>query len=262
MGPAGDSARIGPDFFHKLALNENCECLINPKPGGLVKDFAELRSDQFLSERVSTEVVKFYEETSGFEMDVWSEWCSVFRPFGWLLRFLFSYRLQQLNVPLSPLETSRGITSDVIHLVNKNDRQLRLVGWLRTMADSGNVIYMGFYSICTPPDYGKPCVKVVFPLPNGHATVLMRPEVCTDGSLRLHSEGEKFGDAGFYFVVRDKSGNVWAKYLRTMKECIHVYPDKKGLRTDHVLKVFGSVFLRLHYHISPHELVMNNPALS
>ena len=249
LGTSGASTRIGPDYFTRLAATLNCECSVNPKHGGLIKNFLDLRSDDFPAEKVSPEVVRFYQATSDFEMDVWSEWCSVFRPFGWLLRFLFSYRLQQLHMPISPLETSRGITSDIIHLTERNTGAIRLVGWLRTMADSGNVIYVGLYSYCVPPEFGKQCVKVVFPLPNGHATVILRPEACADGSLKLHSDGKGFGDAGFYFVVRDENGNAWARYVRTLKECIHVYSDKGELRTNHLLNIFGFVFLRLHYRI-------------
>ncbi len=38
-----------------------------------------------------------------------------------------------------------------------------------------------------------------------------------------------------------------ARYLRAMQESIHVYPAENcTLRADHVLKLFGVVFLRLH----------------
>jgi len=250
LGSSGNNVRIGKDFFEQLAATQSCEIVTNAPRAGLITNFEGLKSDDFSADRLSTEVAKFYESTSDFEMDVWSEWCSIFKPFGWLLRFLFSHRLQQLHMPISPLETSRGITSDIVQLVDKKTRQVRFVGWLRTMIGSGDVIYVGLYSICIPPKWNKPCLKVVFPLPNGHATVIMKPEICSDGSLKLHSVGDAFGDAGFYFVVSDKIGHAWAKYIGAMKETIHVYPGKKDeLRADHVLKFFGLVFLRLHYRM-------------
>ena len=46
-----------------------------------------------------------------------------------------------------------------------------------------------------------PCVKTVFPLPNGNAIVILRPEAQADGSLVLLSDGHRFGDPGFYFTV-------------------------------------------------------------
>jgi hypothetical protein len=250
LGSVGDNYRIGVDFFERLASNHECELLTNNAHAGLITKFSALESNCFNYKLVSPEVARFYEATSDFEMDVWSEWCSVFKPFGWLLRFLFSYRLQQLHMPISPLETSRGITSDIIQLQDKKIRQIKFVGWLRTMVESGDVIYVGLYSVCTPPKQNIPCVKVVFPLPNGNATVIMKPEVCSDGSLKLHSRGNVFGDAGFYFVVRDEKGQAWARYVRSMQESIHVYIGKNDeLCADHVLKLFGLVFLRLHYRI-------------
>lgn len=252
QGSTGDNIRIGADFFERLAIANDCKISKNSNHAGLLKSFPALHSDVFSSEKVLPEIVRFYESTSDFEMDVWSEWCSVFKPFGWLLRFLFSHRLQQLHMPISALETSAGITSEIIQLEDIKTGQIRFVGWLRTMVESGDTIYAGLYSICSPPKYDRPCVKVVFPLPNGNAIVIMKPEVCGDGSLKLHSRGEIFGDAGFYFVVQDKSGRAWAKYVRSMRETIHVYVDKKNeLRADHVLKYFGLVFLRLHYRMVP-----------
>jgi len=224
---------------------------MNAPRAGLMADFAALDSDAFDAKRIAPEVRRFYESTSDFDMDVWSEWCSVFRPFGWLLRFLFSHRLQQLHMPISPLETSRGISSDIIQLRDRKTDRARYVGWLRTMVGSGSVIYVGLYSTCTPPRHHRPCLKVIFPLPNGHATVIMKPEACGDGSLKLHSRGDGFGDAGFYFVVQDRAGQAWARYVRTMKESLHVYPARSNeLRADHVLRIFGMIFLRLHYRIT------------
>jgi len=41
-------------------------------------------------------------------------------------------------------------------------------------------------------------VKVVFPMPAGNATVILRPSLERGGGLRLSSRGARFGDAGFY----------------------------------------------------------------
>lgn len=250
LGPLGQNTRIGADFFERIAATHDFELLLNSPHAGLIKSFNMLRSVDFFPASVSPEVVRFYESTSDFEMDVWSEWCNFFKPFGWLLRYLFSYRIQQLHMPISSLETSCGITSDIIQLQDKKTREVQLVGWLRTMVKSGNVIYVGFYSVCLPPKLNKPCLKVVFPLPNGNATVIMETEVGSDGSFKLHSRGNCYGETGFYFVVQNGKGQTWAKHIRSMKESIHVYTDKKGeLRADHILKLFGTVFLRLHYRI-------------
>jgi len=78
----------------------------------------------------------------------------------------------------------------------------------------------------------------------------MKPRVHDDGSLSVTSAGDAFGDPGFYFVVHGEDGVVWARYLRSMKETIHVYPaEPDTTRADHVLWLWGKEFLRLHYRM-------------
>ena len=46
-------------------------------------------------------------------------------------------------------------------------------------------------------------------------------------------------------------GVAWARYVKTMKETIHVYPAEGGLiRADHVVRLWGRVCLRLHYRLT------------
>jgi len=110
------------------------------------------------------------------------------------------------------------------------------------------VLYAGLYSVATPPHASGPCIKVVFPLPNGNATVLLEPTVEPDGSLVLLSAGDRFGGPGFYFTVDAGDGTIWAKPVTQFHERIHVYVDDEGqLRTDHRFWLWHRRFLRLHY---------------
>jgi hypothetical protein len=54
---------------------------------------------------------------------------------------------------------------------------------------------------CRMPGFDGPCVKVSFPLPNGSANVIMRPESAPDGSFTGRSAGTRFDNPGFYFFV-------------------------------------------------------------
>ena len=79
----------------------------------------------------------------------------------------------------------------------------------------------------------------------------MRPEVHPDGSFSVTSAGKTFGDPGFYFVVHRGDGTIWAKYLKSMQETIHVYSAESGAaRADHILHLWGMEFLRLHYRMA------------
>jgi hypothetical protein len=175
----------------------------------------------------------------------------MFRPFGRLLAALFSRRLQQLNVPLSPLDASRGMTSEVLRLTDPETGAVRLTAWVRKLLGSGDLLYAGTYTPCRVPRFPGTCLKVAFPLPNGRALVIMRPESHADGSLTLVSAGKRWGDPGFYFVVEGRRGLAWARSVRSLRESIRVYPAGEEARADHVLTLWGATFLRLHYRLRP-----------
>lgn len=78
-------------------------------------------------------------------------------------------------MPLSGLDTSRGVRSKVLQLVAPGTRAVRYTAWLRRLVGSGEVLYAGSYGLAAPPGHDGACVKVVFPLPNGNAIVIMRP---------------------------------------------------------------------------------------
>jgi hypothetical protein len=249
-GPTAPTSGVGRDYFDGVARDEALDVVRTGKTRGILKRFAKLSGPSFDPSSVDPAVVDFYECTSDFEMDAWAEWCGAYRPFGGLLARIFSRRLQQLNVPLSPLETSRGVTSEVIDLVDPKTREVRHTAWLRLLVATGNVLYAGTYSVCSMPSEDNPCVKVVFPLPNGNAMVIMRPEVGSDGSFLISSHGRGFGAAGFYFTVRKDAEEVWVRYVRSMRETIRVFRGEPPvIRADHVLTLWGPAFLRLHYRM-------------
>jgi hypothetical protein len=258
-GPAGPPRGIGMQFFSELAAR-NGLTVQSGGSRGLLADFGALAAADFDPSAVHASVAEFYTRTSDYGLDAWAEWCGMFRPFGWLLARMFSRRLQQLNVPLSGLDTSRGMTSDVLQLVDPTTGTVRHTAWVRQLLGSGHVLYAGDYSLVSVPGRRGPCIRVVFPLPNGNAMVIMRPHAHPDGSFSVVSAGRGFGDAGFYFTVRD-GDRAWARYLRALKESIRVYPRENGVvRADHVLTLWGTTFLRLHYRLSIRTSTAETPA--
>ncbi|MEZ5978470.1 MAG: hypothetical protein R3F34_09650 [Planctomycetota bacterium] len=249
-GPIGGTEKIGEACFRELAVCERLEVVEEGGVRGLVPGLEVLDGPNFDASRVAPEVRRFYERTSEYELDAWSQWCAAYRPFGGLLARLFSRRLQQMNVPLSGLDTSHGMTSRVVHLVEPASREVRHVVWARTLRRTGATVYSGSYGACRIPGHDGPCLRVVFPLPNGNAVVVMRPQVGEDGALTLVSSGKRFGDPGFYFTVRRPNGRAVARRVRTMRETIRVARDDDGeSRADHEFRLLGSVFLRLHYRM-------------
>jgi hypothetical protein len=248
-GPVGDVDVIGTGFFTRLADREGLTVVADGPPRGLVQNFRDLAGPACDPPQVNGRVAEFYEQTSQYDFDVWSEWRGGFRPFGNALAAIFSRRLQQLNVPLSPLDTSQGISTSVVQLVD-DAGAVKQTAWVREIVASKRTLYAGSYSLCRVPGFDGPCVKVAFPLPNGSANVIMRPESSPDGSFTVRSSGKYFGDPGFYFFVEAGSDRGWARYLKTLEEDIRVYVDSRGqLRADHNLRIWGRTFLRLHYRM-------------
>lgn len=247
-GPMGDELLIGDDFYSNYAAKANYE-IEQDINGGLVENFLNAIPDEDVHKmKLLSEISDFYEHTAAYKLEVWSQW---YAPYDWFARVLIkslSRKMNQLNIPLDPLETSRGMSNQVIHLRNRLNGKLEYTCWLRKSILTGKVVYSGFYSSVLINE--TPFIKVVFPLPNGNATVLLRVEVLADGSVKLISDGKKIGDAGYYRVQGNDINSVKVKYV-PLKEVIHVFKDEFGvLRTDHVFKFFSSKMLHLHYKIS------------
>ena len=247
-GPVATDLEIGKDFYREYAEREGLTTLENPNGAGLLQDFDLLRSKDFDPSVVNPAIRHFYERTSEYVLDVWSETYGFAQFLLWILVSSVSKAMDQLNFPVFGLEMSRGMTSDIVELRN-SDGEIEQVGWLRQVVASGRTVYVGFYSTTHPPKSSGPCVKVVFPLPKGNATVLLSP--ANDGDrFTLTSSGGVFGKEGFYRLVETKPGEYRVKKLKSLREHFEVYVDDLGeLRCDHEVKFLGLRILRLHYRM-------------
>jgi hypothetical protein len=249
-GPLGREV-IGGGLYDDVAAELGLTVERAARDGGLIPDLAALRGDAFDPDGVHPQIRAFYEHTTEYAMDVWSR---TFFPSNialWLLVKTISRQVNQLDFPLSPLDTSRGMNSEIVQL-RRPDGTVRYTGWYRTTADD-RAVYAGFYMSERIPGHGAACIKAVFPMPRGNATVLLRPASGPDRSLVLDSSGRRFGDPGFYRVqargARDgERVRVW--YIRTLRERFHIYVDDQGvLRGDHTVRFLGLPVLALHYKI-------------
>lgn len=246
-GPLGERV-IGDAAFRETAMREDLTIERTARDGGLIPDFEALRSERFDPSQTHPLVRDFYEHTTAFAMDVWSRTYFPASVALWLLVTTISRQVDQLNFPLSPLDTAHGITSEII-LLRRRDGSLRYTGWFRTLAEQQRVIYTGFYMTQRVPGEAGPCVKVVFPMPNGNATVILRASV-EAGALILDSGGGRFGGAGFYRVQGRGPERLRIWRIATLRERFRVYVDDAGvLRCDHAIKFLGLPVLALHYKL-------------
>ncbi|RLV51066.1 hypothetical protein D9V37_03870 [Nocardioides mangrovicus] len=217
-------------------------------PGaGLVPDLAVLDGPGFAAAALHRSVRDFYEHTERWRMEVWAAWSPLFWPGGELISRLFGRRVDQLALPMRPLDVARGMDSRVAVITDAHDVQVA-AGWLRTLRSTGEYVYSGCYSHRTLPGAERPSVHVAFPLESGNVQVFLRPENGAGGSLWLHSSGGRFGGDGAYVVVLH--GDRPYAATAPLRETFHVFVDDDGvLRTDHTLRIRSATALRLHYKL-------------
>ena len=247
-GPSG-SDHIGDKPYDEVAARENLEIVRRSASGGLVPDFSVLDGPGCPIAQLRPAVRHFYENTANYRMDVWSD---TFFPGNiglWLLVTTISRKVDQLNFPLRALQAAKGIDSEIV-LLKTRDGAVRYAGWYRRLMEMGRTIYTGFYMTARVPHCATPCVKVVFPMPNGNATVILRPSIDSSGHLVLSSKGSRFGDAGFYRVNRVDQDHLRVWRVSTLREEFKVYVDDEDvLRCDHSIGFMGMPILHLHYRI-------------
>ncbi len=102
-------------------------------------------------------------------------------------------------------------------------------------------------------------MKVVFPMPDGNATVLLRPENDDGSGFRLASIGRGPGDVGFYRVQKEAARlRVW--YIRSRHETFRLYVDDSDtVRCEHDVRFLGLRVLTLHYRIASARELSSSP---
>ncbi|MDM1398849.1 hypothetical protein HX049_17030 [Myroides odoratimimus] len=249
-GVIGDRKIIDKSYIDRLA--SQYDVIINQAGSGLIEEINILDFTVSERSRLHPQIIDFYTHTSDYDFEVWCEWKGVFKPFGTLLGWLFSKRLQQLNIPTNTISFSKGLESEIIKL--QKEEQTVWTIWYRKVKETGQTLFSGIYTHAYLPSKDKELFKVVFPLPNGNATVLLNQEVKEDGSLLLQSNGKQFGDVGFYFYVTNHKGKHWVKFVRSLHESLHIYVDTDGnLCTDHNFSFYTIPFLKLHYKMQRKE---------
>lgn len=249
MGPFGNLEAIDKNYIDQLAKLENLIIDTPSETHGLIPAMSQLHLSPHEYARLSPKVIDFYERTTRYNLNFSVKWNSFFKAFGFLLKKLFSARLNQLNIPNYDIQSSESITSEIVRLLDRKTNQIKYVFWLRTIASTGEGIYSGAYGICQLP-CGTSCIKAVFPLPHGNATVIMTPKVGVNGELILDSSGQSFGDAGFYFLLKDSKGQHWSKYIRSFRDELIISEADKQLTAQQTLTLWNLNVLKFTYEIS------------
>lgn len=248
VGPFGELNGIGEEFIHQLAKKENLIISRNAKSKGLLHSISTLDLAEKDLNKLSQKVIDFYEKTADYKLQFYVKWNPFFKLFGYLVNRLFSQRINQLNIPTENIQASENLTSEIIELFSTKNNEVKYTIWLRKFESTGKVIYSGIYTTCKLPS-GTACIKAIFPLPKGNATVILKPSVGDNNELILDSSGKKFGDAGFYFLLTDSKGIYWSQFIRSFKEKLVVSEEKEILKAIQTLKLWHLKVVSFEYSI-------------
>ncbi len=238
FGPFGEIDGIGDKFISQLSQRENLEILRNCNSVGLLNSIHSLNLLEPELSKLSKEVINFYENTSDYKLTLKVQWNPLFKGFGYIVNRLFSKRINQLNIPTKQIDGNEILTSEIIQLIDTNSQETKYTIWLRKIESTGLIVYSGIYGTCTLPS-GITCIKAVFPLPKGNATVILEPEVGKNHELILKSAGKKFGDPGFYFLLKDSNDNYWSQYHSTFTDELIVSERNQKLHAKQTLKLWN-----------------------
>jgi len=245
--PALDRSHVG-DAWLRDAADALGGTTARGAETGLFSDMACLDGPGFRADALRPQVRDFYEHTSAWRIDVWTQWNPLLQPGGALVARWFGRRVQQLAIPTRPLDVATGMDSRVVAILDDAGRQ-RASGWVRTLRSTGDHVYSGHYATAALPGGSQPFVHVSFPLERGNVQVFLRPQALADGSLALSSLRGPFGTEGAYVVV-GRGGRHHAARV-PLHERFRVYVDGEGvLRTDHVLRLGRMTAVRLHYRMA------------
>lgn len=248
--PTSRSARVADAWLDAEAARHQGELERDVPTAGLLPEMSALDGPGFDSARIRAEIRDFYEHTAAWRMEVWSSWSPVFWPAGEVVSRLFAQRVEQLALPMRPLDVARGMDSRITLIRDGAGTQVG-AAWIRTLRDGGRHVFSGCYSARRLPGSDRPSVHVAFPLESGNVQVFLRPTVTDVGGLRLESPPGRFGEDGAYVVVRDGRGGRDFAARAPLHETFHVYVDDDGVvRTDHELRFRHVSAVRLHYKMS------------
>jgi hypothetical protein len=143
--PMHDGQTIGDEWMRSAAAAHGGRVQEHEQGRGLLAAMSQLDGPGFRSSDLRPEVRHFYEHTSEWRMEVWTQWNPFFQPGGELISRYFGRRVQQLALPTRPLDVALGMDSRVVTIHDALGKQ-RAAAWLRTLRSTGEYVYSGCYS--------------------------------------------------------------------------------------------------------------------
>ena len=243
---ASQTRYVGTGYVRSLAEVLGGTYTPDVKDIGIVASLDELAGPSFDPAGVDPLVREFYEHTTRFALDIVPEWRAWVRPGYLLYRTLLARPLGQANVPMSQREVQRGVRSR-IDTITGVDGTVAVRGWIRSLADTDEPIYVGIYT--TYRHQGQGYVSVGFPLPQASFTATLAPSAREGGGLVLNSRSELDQPGHYLTYIDPQTAELTTAVVRGFAERLDVHADGGVLRAEHAFWVFGIPFLVLRYRM-------------
>jgi hypothetical protein len=243
---ASQTRYVGTGYVRSLAEVLGGTYAPDVKDIGIVASLDELAGPSFDPAGVDPLVREFYEHTTRFSLDIVPEWRAWVRPGYLLYRTLLARPLGQANVPMSQREVQRGVRSR-IDTITGADGTVAVRGWIRSLADTDEPIYVGIYT--TYRHEGRGYVSVGFPLPQASFTATLAPSAREGGGLVLNSRSELDQPGHYLTYIDPQTAELTTAVVRGFAERLDVHADGGVLRAEHAFWVFGIPFLVLRYRM-------------
>jgi len=243
---ASQTRYVGTGYVRSLAEVLGGTYTPDVKDIGIVASLDELAGPSFDPAGVDPLVREFYEHTTRFALDIVPEWRAWVRPGYLLYRTLLARPLGQANVPMSQREVQRGVHSR-IDTITGADGTVAVRGWIRSLADTDEPIYVGIYT--TYRHEGRGYVSVGFPLPQASFTATLAPSAREGGGLVLNSRSELDQPGHYLTYIDPQTAELTTAVVRGFAERLDVHADGGVLRAEHAFWVFGFPFLVLRYRM-------------
>jgi hypothetical protein len=244
---ASETRYVGTDYVRALASRLGKTYTPDVADIGIVASLDALRGPDFDPGQVDPLVREFYEHTTRFSLDITPRWRVWVRPGYLLYRAAVARPLGQANVPMNQREAQHGVRSRIDTISDGADGTVSVRGWIRSVADTGEPIYVGIYT--TYRDNERGYVSVGFPLPTASFTATLLPSARAGGGLVLDSRAPGSQPGHYITYIDQKTAELTTAAVRGFAERLDVYAEGGELRAEHAFWVFGLPFLVLHYRI-------------
>ncbi|WP_342718973.1 YndJ family protein [Bacillus paramycoides] len=226
-------ATVGEAFLH----NRN---VIDSKAyNGLVDKMNDFHSETFDRAKIPVSIIRFYENTTEYELQSHIKWTRWFRPFAFCYEKM-SKRVGQIHLGMGgKWETMHG---SIIGIIDEKDGRENVRAWLRKN-EAGKSIFSALYSMHTYKN--DTYMNIALPLPYSNMTGILKLRNDNNNLIitsKLRGNGK--GDEGIYLHTRFFTIRLPLAETFIIKE-----GTNQMLEANHKMWIFGVKFLEIDYEI-------------